>query len=229
MPVRDALAGRAPAWSARPGPGRSSPGAARTCSARRPATARRPRCPGGPGRSGCRAGSAWPPSWRCAGSAGVMPSRSATASASANTASCRSIDLVAGRVRVREVAPDADHLDVAVGLRLRRRLDQRGPVGRGGAAAGQAGVDLEVDAGRALRPAGRRRPARRAGPGWRRSGRRRRRRPRAAAGPGASSQASTGAVMPARRSASASSRVATPSQVAPPASAARADGSMPWP
>ena len=39
----------------------------------------------------------------------------------------------------------------------------------------------------------------------------------------------TGAVMPARRSATASSRSATPSQAAPPASAARAAGTMPWP
>ena len=35
--------------------------------------------------------------------------------------------------------------------------------------------------------------------------------------------------MPAARSASASSSIATPSQLAPPASAARAAGTMPWP
>src|SRR6266511_2395129 len=47
--------------------------------------------------------------------------------------------------------------------------------------------------------------------------------------PGASSQARIGALMPAARSSSASSRVHTPSQRAPAASAARATGSMPWP
>ena len=40
---------------------------------------------------------------------------------------------------------------------------------------------------------------------------------------------STGAVSPARRSATASARSAVPSQLAPPASAARAAGTMPWP
>ena len=40
---------------------------------------------------------------------------------------------------------------------------------------------------------------------------------------------STGAVIPACRSATASARSATPSQLAPPASAARAAGTMPWP
>jgi hypothetical protein len=43
------------------------------------------------------------------------------------------------------------------------------------------------------------------------------------------SQASTGAAIPAERSRSASSSVATPSQVAPASSAARAQGTMPWP
>ena len=46
---------------------------------------------------------------------------------------------------------------------------------------------------------------------------------------GVHSQASTGSVMPAARSASASSSIATPSQLAPPASAARAEATMPWP
>ena len=52
----------------------------------------------------------------------------------------------------------------------------------------------------------------------------------AQASPGPISQASTrGDVIPAARSARASSSSAVPSQVAPPATAARADGSSPWP
>ena len=85
---------------------------------------------------------------------------------------------------------------------------------------------------RAVRPAdaARPRPPRRAARRRRRpTGRRRPRPPRRAARPGPSSQASTGTSMPAARSASASRAVQTPSQVAPPASAARADGTMPWP
>ena len=59
--------------------------------ARRPATGRRRRCPGGPGRSGCPGGSAWRPSWPGAGNGGRTPARSATASPSRKTASCRSV------------------------------------------------------------------------------------------------------------------------------------------
>ena len=47
--------------------------------------------------------------------------------------------------------------------------------------------------------------------------------------PGGCSHASTGAVMPSRRSASASSMVATPISAAPAASAARATWVAPWP
>jgi hypothetical protein len=47
--------------------------------------------------------------------------------------------------------------------------------------------------------------------------------------PGAASQHRIRPVMPARRSSSASSSTAVPSQVAPPAWAARAAGTMPWP
>lgn len=47
--------------------------------------------------------------------------------------------------------------------------------------------------------------------------------------PGGCSQASTGALIPAARSASASSTVATPSSAAPAASAARAVCTAPWP
>jgi hypothetical protein len=48
-------------------------------------------------------------------------------------------------VGVDEVAPGPDDLDQAVGLGLGRRLAQHRPLGRGRAAAGQAGVELEVD------------------------------------------------------------------------------------
>src|SRR5690606_25877758 len=53
--------------------------------------------------------------------------------------------------------------------------------------------------------------------------------PSCSGSPGASSQASTGAVIPARRRVSASSRVQTPSAVAPASTAARATGTMPCP
>ena len=51
----------------------------------------------------------------------------------------------------------------------------------------------------------------------------------AAAGAPKAIRQSTGAVIPAWRSASASVVSTTPSQLAPPASAARAAGTMPWP
>ena len=83
-------------------------------------------------------------------------------------------------------------------------------------------------AGRPARPGGRRRsrPAGRATAAERSTSAAT---PSCSGSPGASSQARTGAVMPCRRSSSASPRVQTPSQVAPPASAARADGTRPWP
>jgi len=49
------------------------------------------------------------------------------------------------------------------------------------------------------------------------------------AGNGGSESRSTGAVIPASRSSTPSSTVATASQVAPPSSAARATGAAPWP
>jgi hypothetical protein len=47
--------------------------------------------------------------------------------------------------------------------------------------------------------------------------------------PGTLIRQSTGAVSPAARSSSASATRITPSQPAPPASAALATGTMPWP
>ena len=52
---------------------------------------------------------------------------------------------------------------------------------------------------------------------------------RACGASGVPDRQSTGTVKPASRSAMASASWTTPSQVAPPASAADAEGSMPWP
>ena len=49
-------------------------------------------------------------------------------------------------VGVREMRPEADHLDVAIRLGLKSRVDERRPVVRGSAGSGQAGVCLEVKA-----------------------------------------------------------------------------------
>ena len=52
---------------------------------------------------------------------------------------------------------------------------------------------------------------------------------RSSGAPGVYSQVSSGAVIPARRSVSASVSWATPSQAAPPSTAARDTGTRPWP
>ena len=87
---------------------------------RRPGRGRRSPDPDGPGRSGCPGGSAGRPSSPggvAAGESGPLT----MARPSWKRASCRSMVGWPG-ARVREVAPHADHLDLAVGLRLRRRL-----------------------------------------------------------------------------------------------------------
>jgi hypothetical protein len=61
---------------------------------------------------------------------------------------------VIGHVCVHEVTPRPDDLKHAVGLRLRRGLAEARPVGGCRAAAGQAGVDLEMNPCRPTRAAG---------------------------------------------------------------------------
>ena len=172
-----------------------------------------------------RAGSAWPPSWPGAAAAGRRRAAGPPSTASANAATWRAmVGCPGASAYAKWLQMPTTSTSPAAGRLGRRGRPASGQSAGRRAAAGQPGVDLQVHPGRAAGVPGRRgdladRPGRARGQVDVRGDRRRRR-----SSPGAISQDSTGAVIPARRSASASSRNATPSQLAPPASAARAAG-----
>ena len=194
-----------------------SPKSRRARRAPGPGTARRPRCPAGPGRSastgaverGRRVGQV--------AHLGPQPGALGDLERLAKTPACR--PLTGGRGRRRRRRSGSTRRRPAPRRRPRPWRPRRtGRASRRGcAAAGQAGVGLEVQPGGTPGGAAPRPRPRRAGPRRRPRGRRRRRPPGARSSPGACSQASSGTSMPAARSARASSRKATPSQAAPPA------------
>ena len=133
--------------------------------------------------------------WR---TSGRTPARSASVDGVGEPRDLGGGGRVARRVGVREVRPEPDDLERAVGLGGERGVDQRRPVRGRRAAAAEPGVDLEVHAGRSdqrrWRPRRSRRPPTARSP----RGRRPPRSPRCQAAPGGASQASVRAVTPGR-------------------------------
>ena len=132
-------------------------------------------------------------------------------------------------VCVREVAEDAPHAQEPGELEPTSLVEEGRPVRLVGAVSAETGVELEMHGGRTrvdglLSPGDGLELAEVAHPDVDAGLERRRE-----VGARSCSHASTGASSPASRSANASARSATPSQVAPPSTAARATSTAPWP